>query len=284
MTSYIALGTTDDSTECGKCGKVELRRTVRIGVLDADGNVEETFYAGTTCAAKLTGRKAAAILAEALAADTRLADARRWRAEMAGVYGDGDIDAAAARYAVSQRHDPGPVRRGLARAGGGGCVSRSRRCGLVTWLAPGLTRPGWHAPSKFVRDTCARRDWRVTLSLTERRAEESVMDKFLELVELPTATSSRSAPSTARTGAGLRGAHRVRRRRAGGNRFARRGAAPDRRRAGPRTRHQPGEVEARQVRPPPGRACTGSPGGGPGKATRLLCPSVTRQSMPTRVT
>jgi hypothetical protein len=53
--TYTIRGTTDDVTTCQVCGKPELRGTVILGILDADGNTEDILYAGTTCAAKKIG-------------------------------------------------------------------------------------------------------------------------------------------------------------------------------------------------------------------------------------
>ena len=57
---YATRGTTDDVTTCQICGKAELKGTVILAILDADGNTEDVTYAGTSCAAKLasssTGR------------------------------------------------------------------------------------------------------------------------------------------------------------------------------------------------------------------------------------
>lgn len=67
--AYRVRGTTDDVTTCQICGKPELKGTVILDILDEDGNTEEVTYAGTTCAAKLAGRKATAIRNDAAAAD-----------------------------------------------------------------------------------------------------------------------------------------------------------------------------------------------------------------------
>lgn len=68
-TEYRVRGTTDDVTTCQICGKAELKGTVVLDILDADGNTEEITYAGVTCAAKVTGRKATAVRNAAAAAD-----------------------------------------------------------------------------------------------------------------------------------------------------------------------------------------------------------------------
>lgn len=46
------LGVTDESTTCGRCGKVELKTTVMLVMLDAEGNDDELVYFGSTCAAR----------------------------------------------------------------------------------------------------------------------------------------------------------------------------------------------------------------------------------------
>lgn len=49
------IGITDECVECQQCGKAELRSTVVLAVLDADGNTEDVTYYGSTCAAKALG-------------------------------------------------------------------------------------------------------------------------------------------------------------------------------------------------------------------------------------
>lgn len=79
--TYRAMGMTDDITECGHCGRTDLKSTVRMLTVDADGNDEGESYMGVTCAAKLSGRKAADIRTEATRADrardTAIRDAHR---------------------------------------------------------------------------------------------------------------------------------------------------------------------------------------------------------------
>lgn len=61
--TYRVLGTTDDTTTCGICGRDHLKATV---VLDTgDGEI----YAGTGCAARLTGRPVRDIHRDATDAD-----------------------------------------------------------------------------------------------------------------------------------------------------------------------------------------------------------------------
>ncbi len=79
---YVARGTTDEITECEHCGKTGLKHTVRMAILDADGNEDEEIYMGATCAAKMSGRPVKDIRTEAARADRERAQAIRdgWRA------------------------------------------------------------------------------------------------------------------------------------------------------------------------------------------------------------
>lgn len=54
--AYRVIGTTDESTECDLCHRVELKATVMLLPLDADGNADgEVAYFGRSCAAKAAG-------------------------------------------------------------------------------------------------------------------------------------------------------------------------------------------------------------------------------------
>jgi hypothetical protein len=55
MKVFRVGGTTDQITECELCGKPELKGTVQMIELDADGNAVADHYYGSTCAAKATG-------------------------------------------------------------------------------------------------------------------------------------------------------------------------------------------------------------------------------------
>lgn len=76
--AYRVKGTTDDITTCDCCGRTNLKKTVILAMLDADGNQEDQTYYGTACAAKATAQTSTAIRNAAASADTTLADARRW--------------------------------------------------------------------------------------------------------------------------------------------------------------------------------------------------------------
>lgn len=78
-TSYRVLGSTDDITECDQCGKVDLKGTVILGIMDDDGNIEGEIYAGSTCAAKMAGMRTtgAKIRQQAAGADYQRSEAVR---------------------------------------------------------------------------------------------------------------------------------------------------------------------------------------------------------------
>ena len=49
---FVVLGTTDSVCKCDHCGRTDLKKTVALGLLDADGNWDgDVTYYGTTCAA-----------------------------------------------------------------------------------------------------------------------------------------------------------------------------------------------------------------------------------------
>lgn len=56
MTKLKIDGITDDRTNCECCGRTNLKRTVRLLVLDTDGATIGTTYYGTECAARATRR------------------------------------------------------------------------------------------------------------------------------------------------------------------------------------------------------------------------------------
>ncbi|GAA3473869.1 hypothetical protein [Nonomuraea roseola] len=55
MKAYRVHGTTDDVTTCDLCGRVELKMTVIMIALDAEGNDLDAEYFGVDCAAKAAG-------------------------------------------------------------------------------------------------------------------------------------------------------------------------------------------------------------------------------------
>jgi hypothetical protein len=72
---WVATGTTDEITECDHCGRTDLKVTVHMVATTPDGENDGEMWMGTTCAARMTGRKAAEIKKEAKAAD----DVARWK-------------------------------------------------------------------------------------------------------------------------------------------------------------------------------------------------------------
>ncbi len=74
---FRVLGTTDEVTTCDLCGRPELKGTVRLAELDADGNVEGIVYYGSSCGAKAAGWTTKDITKAAKAADRAEAEAER---------------------------------------------------------------------------------------------------------------------------------------------------------------------------------------------------------------
>lgn len=57
MDTLIALGTTDEHTVCGCCGRVNLKETLVMAIRDADGEVSDAVaYYGVVCGARAAGR------------------------------------------------------------------------------------------------------------------------------------------------------------------------------------------------------------------------------------
>ena len=82
-----AAGTTDTINACDCCGRVDLKKTVRmIQVIDGE-EVGEFGFFGETCAANAAGRPVRDIRAEAASADREARDQieRERRAEQAAV-------------------------------------------------------------------------------------------------------------------------------------------------------------------------------------------------------
>jgi hypothetical protein len=74
---FKVLGTTDEVTECEHCGRVDLKGTIRLGVLDADGNVAGVTHFGAVCGARAAGWTTKEIRKSATAADRAAAEAAR---------------------------------------------------------------------------------------------------------------------------------------------------------------------------------------------------------------
>jgi hypothetical protein len=69
MKVFRVGGTTDQITTCELCGLEELKGTVQMIELDADGNDFEDHYFGSSCAAKAAGWTQKAVTMAARAAD-----------------------------------------------------------------------------------------------------------------------------------------------------------------------------------------------------------------------
>ena len=80
MQKYRMIGTTDDVIDCAKCGKLDLRMTVVLELLDAEGNSEGVTYFGSTCAAKVLAERGVRTTAAKVRDEAERAQAERWRA------------------------------------------------------------------------------------------------------------------------------------------------------------------------------------------------------------
>lgn len=109
--SYRVKGTTDDTTTCEQCGRTNLRKTVILAELDADGNEEGVSYLGTDCAARKTGTRQRVISDKAAAADRHMSRAREWAQEMGDFYGTVSRREAIERYVAANRNAVNPVER-----------------------------------------------------------------------------------------------------------------------------------------------------------------------------
>jgi hypothetical protein len=79
MKVFRVGGTTDQFTNCELCGRVELKGTVQMIELDADGNAVTDHYFGTGCAAKAAGWTQKKVKTEAARADAAKAAAEEKR-------------------------------------------------------------------------------------------------------------------------------------------------------------------------------------------------------------
>lgn len=114
MTGFRYIGITDECIECQCCGKQNLRSTVVLAILDADGNMEDYTYYGSTCAAKALSIKGGgrAVLSSARAAHDRTLRAAKDAREMLEFYGlplEGEpspeaLRVARGRYVSAHRH------------------------------------------------------------------------------------------------------------------------------------------------------------------------------------
>lgn len=102
--AYRVRGTTSDVTTCELCGREDLRGTVALAVLDAEGNdTGETVHYGSDCGARAAGWTQADMRRRTATADRDAAAAelaeRTARADAAAAAYDGWL---LARYGVAQ--------------------------------------------------------------------------------------------------------------------------------------------------------------------------------------
>jgi len=116
LTAYRVRGTTDDVTECQICGKPELKGTVILDILDADGNIEDITYAGTTCAGRLTSTPAKRIRQQAGMADYAAAQRVEWAQEKVAAFAAAEHDDALLAETFFARNPAQRARRTPAEA------------------------------------------------------------------------------------------------------------------------------------------------------------------------
>lgn len=74
---FRVKGTTDEVTECGLCGRQELKGTIMLAELDEDGTEIGIVYYGASCGAKAAGWTTKDVRVKAKAADQAKRDADR---------------------------------------------------------------------------------------------------------------------------------------------------------------------------------------------------------------
>ncbi|MFG2986167.1 hypothetical protein ACGFYQ_33785 [Streptomyces sp. NPDC048258] len=85
---WVIKGITDDCTTCECCGRTNLKRTVALAPLDADGNEDgEPAYYGTSCAAIALGRTQTWISNTAAGAAIQYHERDNWARRVISVYG-----------------------------------------------------------------------------------------------------------------------------------------------------------------------------------------------------
>ena len=107
---YRMIGTTDDVIDCAKCGRPDLRMTVVLELLDAEGNSEGVTYYGTSCAAKVLADRGVRTSAREVRTMAQQAQQRRAtqaaygqeRLDYYGIPADGEIPAAVWTAAVAK--------------------------------------------------------------------------------------------------------------------------------------------------------------------------------------
>jgi hypothetical protein len=118
------LGITDACTTCDRCGKTELRSTIVLFELDADGNdIGEPIYYGSTCAARALAQRFGVKVSGRQALDLARAAHRQLVAQVAqsrktvayyDAHGGNGSEGAARECARVHRHASWGGRYGLA--------------------------------------------------------------------------------------------------------------------------------------------------------------------------
>lgn len=112
--TFRYIGITDECVVCEKCGKTQLKSTVILAILDADGNAENATYYGSTCAARALSVRGGgrAVLQSARWAHTKTLEAAkdarasldRYDLPHSGPVSDYDVQYAALLFASKHKH------------------------------------------------------------------------------------------------------------------------------------------------------------------------------------
>ena len=131
--AYRLLGITDERTSCDLCGKTNLKCTMALEELDADGNGEAVVYFGRDCGSRALGWKATASRAEKLIDGT------------AKFYGNRGYDLWKAAYTHGCGFYTGPATVEI-----DGVTIEVLNAGYPTaaWSGKDLTAGGWHRVAK----------------------------------------------------------------------------------------------------------------------------------------
>lgn len=115
--AFKVLGTTGDVTECEHCGRTELKGTIVLGILDADGNPDgDAVYFGAVCGARAAGWTTKDIRKAATAADRAATEAERAARSAAA---EADYDASRLLRGTADC----PTAPSICRREGRGCVA-----------------------------------------------------------------------------------------------------------------------------------------------------------------
>ena len=121
--AYRVFGTTDESTECDLCGRVELKCTVMLLPLNVDGNANgEVTYFGRSCAAKAAGWTV-----KELNANIKRAAAEKQMAERAARIAEREAETKAYNAWVAETYGTGaPLKAAIQKHGVAGLWAQFR--------------------------------------------------------------------------------------------------------------------------------------------------------------